>query len=297
MKSHFQGTRLREALKDQPITRDCPDMVVFLMAAHSKGDVQIEDFPAHEVIERENELGADLYLILHGEVEIWTKNQRKALRKEGEHIGEMAQIRGGRRTADMRTTKPTTVMRIPDAFFLVMENNYPAIWKSLARTLATRLDQRRDLDRQPNAVPYLFIASSGESIEVARALKTGLSGLNCIVRIWKDDPVFKPSGTIIGDLINETKLADFAVAIFGRDDKLNTRGVEMDAPRDNVVFEAGLFAGEIGLDRTYIMTPEGANYRVLSDLGGVNRLTYKSAAAMQDALESLRERLQTLGSR
>jgi predicted nucleotide-binding protein len=62
--------------------------------------------------------------------------------------------------------------------------------------------------------------------------------------------------------------------IFSGEDTVLARNVEIPSPRDNVVFEAGLFAGALGFDRLFVATPRGVHIRIPSDLAGFNRTTY-----------------------
>jgi CRP/FNR family cyclic AMP-dependent transcriptional regulator len=43
----------------------------------------------------------------------------------------------------------------------------------------------------------------------------------------------------------------------GPDDQVVSRGTTMDAPRDNVIFELGLFMGAIARARTFLLEPTG----------------------------------------
>ena len=59
-------------------------------------------------------------------------------------------------------------------------------------------------------------------------------------------------------LVELTRDVDFAAFLFAHDDwtvKRNRRGSApgQAAPRDNVVFEAGLFGGALGMRRTFIL--------------------------------------------
>ena len=57
------------------------------------------------------------------------------------------------------------------------------------------------------------------------------------------------SETFIEGLEREIDESDFAVLIFSGDDELVSRRWRRKAPRDNVVFESGLFMGALGRDR------------------------------------------------
>ena len=64
-------------------------------------------------------------------------------------------------------------------------------------------------------------------------------------QIWTQD-AFPPSGTTLDSLLDAVSENDFGIFVFSPDDKLNIRSSDLVSPRDNVVFEAGLFMGRYG---------------------------------------------------
>jgi hypothetical protein len=137
--------------------------------------------------------------------------------------------------------------------------------------------------------PRVFIGSSNEAIGVANALQAFLEdGSNYPagsttdgvpeVRVWKDAGIFPLAETVKESLVKATLEYDFAVMIFSGEDTMTVREVETPAPRDNVVFEAGLFAGALGFDRLFIVTPRAVPVRIPSDLAGFTRTTYLKRA-------------------
>jgi len=59
------------------------------------------------------------------------------------------------------------------------------------------------------------------------------------------------------------------------DDIVISREIEASAPRDNVIFELGLFMGHLGKERTLFAFPKGQQSKLASDLQGVTPLHYK----------------------
>lgn len=148
------------------------------------------------------------------------------------------------------------------------------------------------------AKPRLFLGSSSEGRDVARALQAELSDEVVEVDRW-DQSVFEPGGYTLDSLIAAADQVDFAVLVASPDDTSVVRGEPQATARDNVVLEFGLFAGKLGRARTYLLAMGGV--RVPTDVLGVTRLPYTerqdgnlragvSAAALQ-----VEERVQSLG--
>ena len=92
------------------------------------------------------------------------------------------------------------------------------------------------------------------------------------VTFWRD--AVSAGKTTIENLLDALDTFDFAVLVLSSDDTVDIRGVRTLAPRDNVVFETGLFTGRIGRERTFIILPDDPEVRIPTDLLGVNVLTY-----------------------
>ena len=144
--------------------------------------------------------------------------------------------------------------------------------------------------------PRVFLGSASEDLPLVDELIEGLADVAEVTR-WRG--AFAPSSTTIEGLIEQARLADAALFVFGDTDWVESRDVGRAAPRDNVVYEAGLFAGEIGIDRTFMLAPDGV--KLPSDLDGVTLLSYRTESAAsgqaQRALATLRRTLRVLGPR
>jgi len=125
--------------------------------------------------------------------------------------------------------------------------------------------------------PKIFIASSVEGKEVADALQLGLSN-DARCTGWHE--AFPLSGTTIDILVKNCGENDFAIFVFSPDDLAMIRKTQYEIARDNVLFEAGLFMGMHGRDRTFIVTPQGSpSFHLPSDLLGLTTSTYNPAWA------------------
>ena len=118
---------------------------------------------------------------------------------------------------------------------------------------------------------------------------------------------FELSATYIESLEAIADQADFAVLVLTPDDVTTSRAKEQFAPRDNVVFELGLFMGRCGRERCYLVHEENpADKRKLklpSDLLGVKAATFRQQGAgdLQTALAAkcaaMAGRIDALGAR
>jgi predicted nucleotide-binding protein len=120
--------------------------------------------------------------------------------------------------------------------------------------------------------PRLFIGSSKEGLAVAEALHANLDhDYECT--IWTQG-VFGLSLASIEALELQLHQSDFAVLVVTPDDTTESRGSAAASPRDNVVFELGLFMGALGRLRTFVLRPRTAAIKIPSDLFGVTMATY-----------------------
>lgn len=127
----------------------------------------------------------------------------------------------------------------------------------------------------------IFVGSSVEGLDYAYAVKERLDR-HAQVTVW-DQGIFKPTKFLLESLLAALNRFDCAVFVFSPDDITNIRGEEYGAPRDNVVFEMGLFVGHLGRDRSFIIVPAGAeSLRLPTDLLGVSVLTYLPAQGVEE---------------
>jgi len=111
-----------------------------------------------------------------------------------------------------------------------------------------------------------------EGLSVAESIQLGLDEVaECTV--WNQG-AFSPSRTIIESLVDISREFDCAVLVLTPDDMVAKRGAAAEAPRDNIVFEAGLFTGTLGRARTFLVYCRDAKLALPSDLAGVTAATY-----------------------
>ncbi|SRR6266487_4316268 len=123
-----------------------------------------------------------------------------------------------------------------------------------------------------NDLPSLFIGSSSEGLKVAEYLQVALED-HCEVTIWSQG-VIGLGQSPLDSLVAACKHSDFAVFIFTPSDMLTKHGSVTLAPRDNVLFELGLFMGWLGRSRTFIVYCGDEKIDLPSDLVGVAKATF-----------------------
>ena len=127
--------------------------------------------------------------------------------------------------------------------------------------------------------PRLFIGSSSEGLATAEYLKQSLeTDFDCV--IWNDGQVFGLNVSYLDSLLKAGSMFDFGILVATKDDKTTSRDEGFDSPRDNVVFEFGLFMGRLGKFRTLILLEKGA--KLPSDMSGIHVSEYSSDAAGPD---------------
>jgi len=242
------------------------------VASQLVGACQVEVWDTGQAIIEQGGTDNDLFLILLGSVVIERNNRPGPVRSAGDHFGEVALIDiHERRTATVRTRESTVTARIAEPDFTRIANLHPHLWRELAIEISRRLAQRLHDVIPRNARPSVFIGSSREALPVAECIRDGIAG-DRDVRIWSEG-VFGVSETTIESLEDVVRRADFGVLIMSPDDETISRGVPSPAPRDNVVFELGLFMGAVGRRRSFIVRPRG-QLKVMSDLLGVTPIVY-----------------------
>lgn len=139
------------------------------------------------------------------------------------------------------------------------------------------------------------IFSSSAGLGAARALQAEAAA-SIDATIWNQG-LIRPSETTLQALDRATHEYDFAVIMLSSDDELaDGRRV----PRDNVIFEAGLFIHAFGLPRVLLVVPHGDQVKLPSDLDGLTQARYQSQRSdgnLQAALGPVADQLRAMGER
>lgn len=278
MKSRFEGSagrrRLIEALRAQKIV-DGSEQIAGRLA----DVIELRELATGDVLVTQNHADNDLYLIIAGTFNIDVNSRRVGTRPAGTHVGEMALIDpAARRSATVTAAVPSFVGKVTEAHFAEIADAHPRMWRALAVEIAERLRQRGRFLRPPNDKPIVFIGSSREALAVATPIRDGLLCPELEVRLWTDG-VFGPSRFPMEDLERQLDQADFAVLVAAADDRVSSRGKDSEAPRDNVVFELGLFMGALARLRTFIVAPRGIDLKIPTDILGLTPVLYDISPA------------------
>ena len=148
--------------------------------------------------------------------------------------------------------------------------------------------------------PRIFLGSSGKQAKLLQAITRGLED---VVDVEPWTTTFNPGRSTLDRLVELSQEVDFAAFVFARDD-WTTANVAAPpppeagqaSPRDNVVFEAGLFGGVLGMERTFILHANGA--KLPTDLLGLTCIRYGDAAAAAEVsaiTQKLRNAIENVG--
>ena len=299
MIKRFEGENgkrtLVETLRDQkivagnaPLAEQIADMAALL-----------EVMPGTPIIQQGSN-DNEVYLIVAGSFDIVVNGRKVARRFPNDHVGEMSAIQPTqRRSATVVATENSVVCKLTEDQLTKLGQQHPDIWRFFAKELARRLEQRNAFVTSTREKIRVFVISSAEALEVARAIQNAFDHDPFKVIVWTDG-VFRASWYPIESLERELDQSDFAIAIAEPDDLTQSRGKMAQTPRDNVIFELGLFIGRIGRHRSFLVEPRGEETKLPSDLSGITSISYKYdkkdlAAALGPACNRIRDIIRDLG--
>lgn len=279
MIERFQGEagkrRLRNALCNQRLVAGNESVATLLADVVQLSEITADS--GSSVVIQQGGSDTDLYLILCGSVSVRINGQEVAVRSAGQHVGEISTVDPTEaRTASVVVRERSVLARVSEEAFERIADAHPRLWRYIARELAVRLKERSRFIRLPNVRPIVFIGSSRESMGIAEQLKAGLLSREVEARVWSQG-VFQASQTTIESLEQQVASCDFAVLVLAAEDMVESRGVARLGPRDNCIFELGLFMGQLGRRRTIMVRERGKDIKIPTDLLGVTSLEYDGA--------------------
>ncbi|GAG03915.1 unnamed protein product, partial [marine sediment metagenome] len=140
----------------------------------------------------------------------------------------------------------------------------------------------------------VFIGSSKEGLGIAQAIQLELEDV-ALCTIWYQG-VFGLSKGTLQSLYEALPNFEFAVLVLTPDDLSVFRDQVVRLPRDNVLFELGLFMGHLGPERVFIVYCDDGQTKLPSDLAGVALARFrKPDETRQTSLYSTNELLPLIG--
>jgi predicted nucleotide-binding protein/hypoxanthine phosphoribosyltransferase len=191
----------------------------------------------------------------------WRRERRAAPRGNSAHMTDLA-------APPRKARSRATIALVPSAL-----------------TVESPRLHRTEAELRESVRPRLFIASSSEGLDVARIIQLQLER-DADSILWTD-AVFAPTEYALESLERQLDTVDCGVFVLTPDDLTRARGAQKRSPRDNVIFELGLFAGRLGRRRAVIILPRGVGLKLPSDLLGVNTVTYEHSAIPDLATSAL----------
>jgi len=123
-----------------------------------------------------------------------------------------------------------------------------------------------------NIKKKLFIGSSFKELPIADKVRSLLEN-EFDITVWQNDwnipnaPAFVLNRSFLHDLLKASLQYDFGLMLGTSDDRIEIGGKVMMQPRDNVLFEFGLFLGRMGTSRCALLVEKGI--KIPSDLQGI----------------------------
>lgn len=244
---------------------------------------------------------SEVYFIITGAVEVRVHDRLIATRGPQDHVGEMsALVPTATRSATVVATEPTLALKVAAVDFKAAADNHPSVWRHVTKQLVERLTQRNQHVLPSHEAALVFIICSTEALPVAREIQNQFAHDKFFVKIWTEG-TFRASQYPLDSLEDQLDESDFAIAIVTPDDLIESRGEEQGAPRDNVIFELGMFVGRLGRVRSFLVEPRGDEVRLPSDLKGITTIGYSArkgqdlASRLGPACNQMREIFNELG--
>jgi predicted nucleotide-binding protein len=100
-----------------------------------------------------------------------------------------------------------------------------------------------------------------------------------------------PGRMILNELIKIARQVHFAIFILSPDDSIEMRKQLFVTPRDNLIFEAGLFMSSLGSERVILLVPSSVDpLRLPSDFAGLTYVKYDTGGNPLQKLDTVKLR-------
>lgn len=273
MKERFAGDQGRRVLVDVLMQQKLVNGDAKLAEGIADTAVLRELAPGETLIEQ-NADERDVFFILVGAFDVIVNGRKIAVRRDRDHVGEMAALEPSQpRSATLISSERSVVAQLTEPQFSDLAQRYPSIWRMVAKELSRRLIQRNALVGATREKARIFIMSSTEALPITRALQNAFEYDPFTVVAWTDG-VFRASYYSLESLERAVDDCDFGIAIASADDATVSHEISRVSPRDNVTFELGFFMGRLGRKRTILLEPRGEHVKLPSDLIGLTTIPY-----------------------
>lgn len=237
---------------------------------------EVIDFKDKQTILEQGDESTEVYFIVSGEIGVYVNHHFIGTRGPGEVVGEMVAVSPSScRAATLVALGAVTALVVNAEVFIQLGSGSVEFWRYLAELAGNRLRERAKFHLPANNKPILFIGSSAEGSDIAKEIQAGLDHDDMVVRPWLSRGVFEASSYAVDDLMKQVREADFALFVFGADDATKSRRVKYMSPRDNVVFEMGMFIARLGRSRVFMVQDRTMPIKIPTDLLGMNSLSYE----------------------
>jgi CRP-like cAMP-binding protein len=135
-----------ELLKKIPLFAECSKQDLREIARITE-ELSVEE---GTVLIREGERGRELFVVVHGRLEVYRHGETVAFIGPGEVAGEMALLSSKPRSATVTAATDSQVLKAGDREFLELLDRTPLLWLKIARALADRVQEDERLERYYN---------------------------------------------------------------------------------------------------------------------------------------------------
>ncbi|MET0387914.1 MAG: mechanosensitive ion channel family protein [Polyangiales bacterium] len=146
------------AIRNIDFLRGLPDAAIEILADGS----HTEQFAPGELVVKQGETGEDLYLCLHGELQVLHQPEQGPQREiarltSGGLFGEIAQLTGQARAASVRALTPCELVVVGKPAFVQVLTENPALADSISERLAQQRAELDALERAPCESPSAVV--------------------------------------------------------------------------------------------------------------------------------------------
>lgn len=155
--------KLTTGLNAVDVFKDLPATVLAELSA----SMEQQQYARGEILMRQGDVADAMFIVLSGRFKVTVEGQSQTVANlsAGAPIGEIAFITGGTRTATVTAMRDSIVLKLERRHFNRLCESNPAVWQTLAKTLAGRLAQTNvvrpsPLDPKPRTIAILRAGSS-----------------------------------------------------------------------------------------------------------------------------------------